>query len=107
MEREIHQLNKMVAEVKDFAEGMLESNKKRDAYVDKEQDKFFVRLNRQRGEINALKERLERSELRARALELANESMSERMDDMATKLCYCSRLEDTQVCAMTRLQFPS
>ena len=59
MEREIHQLNKTVAEVKDFTEAMAESNRKQDAYVDKEQDKFFVCLNRQQSEINSLKEQLE------------------------------------------------
>ena len=97
MEQELHKLNKTVAEIKVFAKAMVESNKQRDAYVDKEQDKFFVRLNRQRSEINGLKEWLEWSELRMRALELANELMLERLDDMATKLCFCSRTKGAQV----------
>ena len=65
----------------------------RDAYVGKEQDKFFCHLNRQRNDINALKELLEHSELRVRALELANKLMLEQMDSMATKLCFCTQAE--------------
>ena len=76
---------------------MMESNKKRDTYVNKEQDKFFVCLNRQRNEINSLKERLEWSELRTKALELANESMLELLDDMATRLCFYIHVEGAQV----------
>ena len=41
-----------------------------DAYVNKEQDKFFRRVNRQQADIDALKEWMEQSELRAKALEL-------------------------------------
>ena len=59
-------------------------------YIDKEQDKFFYYLNRQRSDIDTLKERLERLELRTRVLELVNELMSEWMDTIATKLCLCT-----------------
>lgn len=103
MEQELHQLNQTVAEVKVFAEAMAESNKKRDVYVDREQDKFQLHLNRQRSEINGLKEWLEQAELRTRSLELANESMSERMDDMVTKLCFCPHTKGAQVRVMTWL----
>ena len=48
-----------LAKVKAYAKAMAESNQVRDAYVDKEQDKFFCCLNRQRNDINTLKERLE------------------------------------------------
>ena len=65
------------------------------AYVDKEQDKFFCRVNQQRADIDALKEQMERSELRARALELENESLSARLDSMVDKLCFCTRAEVT------------
>ena len=65
------------------------------AYVDKEQDKFFRRVNRQQADINALKEWMERSELRARALELENESLSARLDSMVDKLCFCTWAEVT------------
>ena len=58
-----------MAKVKAYAEAMVDSNCARDAYVDKEQDKFFRRVNRQRVDINALKDRMERLELRARALD--------------------------------------
>ena len=51
---------------------MADSNWARDAYVNKEQDKFFHCLNRQRSDIDALKEHVEQLELRARALELEN-----------------------------------
>ena len=88
-------MKKDVAEVKAYAEAMAESNRARDAYVDKEQDKFFCRINRQRADINTLKERMERSELRARALELENESLSARLDSMVDKLCFCTRVEVT------------
>ena len=53
------------------------------------------RVNRQRADIDALKERMERSELRARALELENESLSARLDSMVDKLCFCTRAEVT------------
>ena len=69
LEQEQNQMKKDLAEVKAYAEAMADSNRARDAYVDKEQDKFFRRVNRQRVDIDALKERMERSELRARALE--------------------------------------
>ena len=59
-------------------------------YIDKEQDKFFYYLNRQRSDIDTLKEQLERLELRTRVLELVNELMSEWMDTIATKLCLCT-----------------
>ena len=59
MEREQNQMKKDLAEVKAYAEAMVESNRARDAYVDKEQDKFFRRVNRQWADIDALKERME------------------------------------------------
>ena len=75
-------MKKDLAEVKVYAEAMADSNRTRDAYVDKEQDKFFRWVNRQRADIDALKERMERSELRVRALELENKSLSARLDSM-------------------------
>ena len=72
---------------------MADSNHVRDVYIDKEQDKFFCQLNRQRNNIDTLKEKLEQLELRVRALELANELMSKQMDSMATKLCFCTQAE--------------
>ena len=49
-------MKKDLAEVKAYAEAMADSNRVRDAYVDKEQDKFFRRVNRQRADIDVLKE---------------------------------------------------
>ena len=49
-------MKKDLAEVKAYAEAMADSNRARDAYIDKEQDKFFCRVNQQRANINALKE---------------------------------------------------
>ena len=95
LEREQNQMKKDLAEVKAYAEAMADSNRARDAYVDKEQDKFFRQINRQRADINALKERMERSELRARVLELENESLSAHLDSMVDKLCFCTQAEVT------------
>ena len=72
-----------------------DSNCARDAYVNKEQDKFFRRVNRQWADIDALKERMEQSELRARALELENESLLAHLDSMVDKLCFCTQVEVT------------
>ena len=88
-------MKKDLAEVKAYAKAMAESNRARDAYVDKEQDKFFRRVNRQRANIDALKEQMEHSELRARALELENKSLSARLDSMTDKLCFCTWAEVT------------
>ena len=88
-------MKKDLAEVKVYAKAMADSNRARDAYVDKEQDNFFCRVNRQRADIDALKERMERLELRARALELENESLSARLDSMVDKLYFCTRVEVT------------
>ena len=88
-------MKKDLAKVKAYTEAIADSNQARDAYINKEQDKFFCHLNQQRNNINSLKEWLEQSELRAKALELTNESMSERMDNMADKLCYCTQAEAT------------
>ena len=88
-------MKKDLAKVKAYAEAMVESNRARDAYIDKEQDKFFRWVNQQRADIDALKERMEQSELRARALELENESLSARLDSMVDKLCFCTRAEVT------------
>ena len=88
-------MKKDLAKVKAYAKAMAESNHARDAYVDKEQDKFFHRLNRQRVNINALKDQMEWLELRARALELENESLSAHLDSMVDKLCFCTRAEVT------------
>ena len=88
-------MKKDLAEVKVYAKAMADSNRARDAYVDKEQDKFFHQVNQQRADIDALKERMERSELRARALELENESLSARLDSMVDKLYFCTRVEVT------------
>ena len=74
---------------------MADSNHARDAYVDKEQDKFFHRVNQQRADIDALKEWMEQSELRARALELENESLSAHLDSMVDRLCFCTQVEVT------------
>ena len=52
-------MKKDLAEVKAYAEAMADSNRARDAYVDKEQDKFFRWINRQRANIDTLKERME------------------------------------------------
>ena len=59
LEWEQNQMKKDLAEVKAYAEAMAESNRARDAYVDKEQDKFFRWINCQRADIDALKERME------------------------------------------------
>ena len=88
-------MKKDLAKVKAYAEAMVDSNRARDAYVNKEQDKFFCRVNRQRADIDALKERMERSELRARALELENELLSAHLDSIVDKLCFCTRVEVT------------
>ena len=88
-------MKKDLAEVKAYAEAMADSNCARDAYINKEQDKFFHQLNRQQVNINALKERMERSELRARALELENVSLSAHLDSMVDKLCFCTQVEVT------------
>ena len=88
-------MKKDLAEVKAYAKAMAKSNRVRDTYVDKEQDKFFRQLNRQWVDINALKDRMEWSELRARALELENESLLARLDSMVDKLCFCTWAEVT------------
>ena len=88
-------MKKDLAEVKAYAEAMAKSNRARDTYMDKEQDKFFHQLNRQQVNINALKDWMEQSELRARALELENESLSAHLDSMVDKLCFCTRAEVT------------
>ena len=88
-------MKKDLAKVKAYAEAMADSNRARNAYVDKEQDKFFRRVNRQQADIDALKEQLEQLELRVRALELENESLSARLDSMVDKLCFCTRVEVT------------
>ena len=93
LEQEQNQMKKDLAEVKAYAKAMADSNRARDAYVDKEQDQFFHQVNRQWADIDALKERMERSELRARALELENESSLARLDSMVDKLCFCTRAE--------------
>ena len=72
MEQEQNQMKKDLAEVKVYAEAMADSDWVQDMYVDKEQDKFFYWLNRQWSNINALKECVDQSELRVRALELEN-----------------------------------
>ena len=88
-------MKKDLAEVKAYAEAMADSNCVRDAYVNKEQDKFFCHVNWQWADIDALKEQMERSELRARVLELENESLSACLDSMVDKLCFCTRAEVT------------
>ena len=80
-------MRKDLAKVKAYAEAMADSNHSRDVYIDKEQDKFFQRVNRQWANIDALKERMEQSELRARALELENELLLACLDSMVDKLC--------------------
>ena len=52
-------MKKDLAKVKVYAEAMAESNCVRDAYVDKEQDKFFCHLNKQQSDIDMLKERMD------------------------------------------------
>ena len=52
-------MKKVLAEVKVYAEAMADSNRARDACVDKEQDKFFRWINRQWANIDALKEWME------------------------------------------------
>ena len=88
-------MKKDLAEVKVYAKAMVDSNHARDAYVNKEQDKFFRRVNCQWADIDALKEQVEQSELRARVLELENESLLARLDSMMDKLCFCTRAEVT------------
>ena len=88
-------MKKDLAEVKAYAEAMADSNCARDAYVNKEQDKFFHRVNQQRANIDTLKEWMEQSELRARALELENESLLAHLDSMVDKLCFCTWAEVT------------
>ena len=88
-------MKKDLAEVKVYAEAMADSNCARDTYINKEQDKFFWCVNRQRANIDALKEWMEWLELRARALELENKSLSAQLDSMVDKLCFCTRAEVT------------
>ena len=49
-------MKKDLSKVKAYAEAMADSNCVRDAYVDKEQDKFSQNVNRQWADIDALKE---------------------------------------------------
>ena len=49
-------MKKDLAKVKAYVEAMADSNSARDAYVNKEQDKFFRCVNRQRADIDVLKE---------------------------------------------------
>ena len=49
-------MKKDLAKVKVYAKAMTDSNHTRDAYIDKEQDNFFCHLNRQRNDIDTLKE---------------------------------------------------
>ena len=95
LEQEQGQMKKVLAKVKAYAEAMADSNQARDAYVNKEQDKFFCQLNQQRSEIDALKECMDWSELRARVLELENETLLAHMNSMADKLCFCTQAEVT------------
>ena len=88
-------MKKDLAEVKAYAEAMVDSNCARDTYVDKEQVKFFCHLNRQWVDIDTLKDQMERSELRARVLELENELLLARLDSMVNKLCFCTQVEVT------------
>ena len=88
-------MKKDLAKVKAYAKAMADSNCARDAYVDKEQNRFFCQLNRQRVDIDALKDRMEHSELRARALELENKLLLARLDSMVDKLCFCTQAEVT------------
>ena len=88
-------MKKDLAEVKAYAKAMADSNWVRDAYVDKEQDKFFHHLNRQQNDIDVLKDCMDQSELRVRALELENESLLAHMNSMADKLCFCTQVEVT------------
>ena len=88
-------MKKDLAKVKAYTEAMVDSNCVRDVYVDKEQDKFFHWLNRQWIDIDALKDWVERSELRVRALELENKSLSACLDSMVNKLCFCTQTEVT------------
>ena len=88
-------MKKDLAKVKAYAEAMADSNRVRDVYVDKEQDKFFRHINRQRADIDALKEWMEQLELRVRALELENESLLACLDSMVDKLCFCTQVEVT------------
>ena len=95
LEQEQIQMKKDLAEVKAYTEAMADSNRAWDVYVDKEQDKFFCCLNWQRGDIDALKDHVERLELRARALELENKSLLARLNSMVNKLCFCTQVEVT------------
>ena len=70
-------MKKDLAKVEAYAKAMADSNCVRNVYVDKEQDKFFRWLNRQRVDINVLKDCMERSELKARALELSGHGIFE------------------------------
>ena len=88
-------MKKDLAEVKAYAKAMADSNHARDMYTDKEQDKFFCQLNRQQADINSLKDQMEQLELRARALELENESLLAHLDSMVDKLCFCTQVEVT------------
>ena len=88
-------MKKDLAKVKAYAEAMVDSNRARDAYVYKEQDKFFRCINRQQADIDVLKEWMEQLELRARALELENESLLAQLDSMVDKLCFCTQVEVT------------
>ena len=88
-------MKKDLAEIKAYAEAMADSNRARDVYVNKEQDKFFHQVNQQWADIDTLKEQMEWSELRARALELENVSLSACLDSMVDKLCFCTRVEVT------------
>ena len=95
LEQEQVQMKKDLAKVKAYAEAMVDSNHARDAYMDKEQDKFFCCLNWWQGDIDALKDHMEWSESRARALELENKLLSAHLNSIVNKLCFCTWAEVT------------
>ena len=88
-------MKKDLCEVKAYAEAMADSNQVRDTYVDKEQDKFFHRLNWKWGDIDTLKDQLEQAELRTQVLELENKSLLAHINSMADRLCFCTQAEVT------------
>ena len=88
-------MKKDLAKVQAYAKAIVDSNQVWDTYINKEQDKFFHCLNRQWDDLDMLKECMEWLELRVRALELENKSLSACLNSMSDKLCFCTQAEVT------------
>ena len=75
--------------MKDYVVALVESNNKRDEYLDSQLDKHQDRLNRHRGDLGTLRDQIKELQSLVNKMDHENGLLWNRLKDLEDKKCHC------------------